>query len=97
MMKREGNIEIPQACQRATHLPDYIIPARLVSTGWQAGLTTLVNTPVKTTPTGLTTLSGCDKNEIQFSKYLASGETVIHRAQAVRACLLPFYIFFNNN
>lgn len=58
MMKREGNIEIPQACQRATHLPDYIIPTRLVSTGWQAGLTTLVNTPVKTTPTGLTTLSG---------------------------------------
>ena len=174
-----------QACQRATHLPDYIIPARLVSTGWQAGLatpevnttptslatlsgcatpvfsgvsdslfseniqyrirnnesgnegmsykltttypfpnyrdrqlqtrgrreacqrathlTTLVNTPVKTTPTGLTTLSGwatlsgCGKNEIQFSRYLASGETVIHRAQAVRACLLPFFTFFLNN
>lgn len=34
-MKREENIKIPQACQRATHLPDYIIPARLVSTGWQ--------------------------------------------------------------
>jgi len=55
-----------EACQRATHL------------------TTLVNTPVKTTPTGLTTLSGwatlsgCSKNEIQFSKYPASGGTVIH-------------------
>ena len=74
-----------EACQRATHL------------------TTLVNTPVKTTPTGLTTLSGwatlsgCSKNEIQFSRYLASGGTVIHRAQAVRACLLPFFTFFLNN
>ena len=107
MMKREGNIEIPQACQRATHLPDYIIPARLVSTGWQAGLTTPVwrNTTLSglttltglTTLSGWTTLSGCGKNEIQFSRYPGLAGTVIHRAQAVRACLLPFTVFLNNN
>lgn len=131
-----------EACQRATHLPDCIIPARLVSTGWQAGLTTPDTTPdtthlttPDTTLTGLatlsgwTTLSGCGKNEIQFSidkdlpyySLLTGGKarrmegrefTVIHRAQAVRACLLPFLpaltkngftaffrhgSFFNNN
>lgn len=69
-----------QACQRATHL------------------TTPDTTPVgNTTPTGLvtlsgwTTLSGCGKNEIQFSRYPGLAGTVIHRAQAVRACLPPFY------
>ena len=40
---------------------------------------------------------GWSAYEIQFSKYLASGETVIHRAQAVRACLLPFFTQCLNN
>lgn len=83
MMKKEGNIEIPQACQRAAHLTT---PAGKNTT--LTGLTTL---------SGWTTLSGCGKNEIQFSRYPGLAGTVIHRAQAVRACLLPFTVFLNNN
>jgi hypothetical protein len=72
-----------EACQRAAHLttPD-------TTPVWNTTLTGL------TTLSGWTTLSGCGKNEIQFSRYPGLAGTVIHRAQAVRACLLPFYIFF---
>ena len=110
-----------EACQRATHLTtpvNTLVNTPVKTTPVKTTPDTTPNTTPDTTPTGLTTLSGwttlsgCSKNEIQFSKYPASGGTVIHRAQAVRACLLPFLpaltkngftaffrhgSFFNNN
>ena len=72
-----------QACQRAAHLTTPVWRNTTLT-----GLATL---------SGWTTLSGCGKNEIQFSRSPGLAGTVIHRAQAVRACLLPFTVFFNNN